>query len=381
MPAVTITGARGSGNVASGLLKPDVDSLVHNLQPNSYPFTVITRTEQHEPVHNNDFDWFETDQEPRADAINNVGGYTNVATALVVNNGSYFAQHDHVRVLRTGEVFRVESVAANTLTVTRGIGGGNAALNNADELLIIGSAQQEGDTSKPARSGNPTKFTDYCQIHKTSVEMTESMRNVDTWTDPHDWTRVKNEKFIEHQKNLEGAAMFGRANKDTSGTHPRRTTGGLLYRISTNITAAGGTLTEAAFFTWARTAFRYGSKSKLLLASRLLVDVLNAYARGKVQVTDPGQKTYGLRIFKFISPHGDINMVVHDMLEGTTLGGYGILVDTDNVKYRPLQNRDTDLYTDRQLPDADTQKQEWISEVGQQVMLEKTHALLTGVTG
>lgn len=380
MPAVTITGARGTGNVASGLLKPDIDRLVHNLQPNAYPFTVITRTEQHSPVHNPDFDWFETDQEPRADAINNGPGYTNADTSLVVDNGSYFAAHDHVRVLRTGEVFRVTSVSTNTLTVVRGIGGGAAALNDNDELLIIGSAQIEGDTSRAARSGNPTKFTDYCQIHRNSVEMTETMRNTDVWTSPDDWTRVKNEKFIEHQKNLESAALFGRPNKDTSGTHPRRTTGGLLYRITTNITAAGGTLTEAAFFTWARTAFRYGSKSKLLLASRLLVDVLNAYARGKVQF-EQSDKTYGVRIFKFISPHGDINMVVHDMLEGTTLGGYGILVDTDNVKYRPLQNRDTDLYTDRQAPDQDTQKQEWISEVGQQVALEKTHALLTGVTG
>ena len=175
-------------------------------------------------------------------------------------------------------------------------------------------------------------------------------------------------------------------NKDTSGSQPRRTTGGALYYIQTNVTAAGGTLTEAAFNAWARSAFRYGSKTKLLLASRLVADVLNGYARGKVQVTDQGRTSYGVRINQLVTYGGDINVVVHDMLtDSTTLSGYAILLDVDQLAYRPLANsngsRDTDLYRDRQAPDADTQKQEWITEVGMQFGLEKTHALLTGVTG
>jgi hypothetical protein len=70
----------------------------------------------------------------------------------------------------------------NTLTVVRGVGGGAAAINDNDELLLIGSAQPEGDTSKPARSGNPTKVTNYTQIHRTPYESTETLIHSDTFT-------------------------------------------------------------------------------------------------------------------------------------------------------------------------------------------------------
>lgn len=382
MSAVTITGARGTGNVSAGLLKPDIDSMAHELEPNSYPFTVITRTIQHEPTHNADFSWFEDTLEPRSDTSNGaVSGTSN--TSIPVHNGSYFAQHDHWRNMRTGEVIRVASVSSNTVTAVRGIGnsGTGVAILDADEWLKVGAAQEEGDTARPARSGNPSQVTNYAQITRNSVSETETMRNTDTYL-ANDWDRVKGKKFIEHQKDIEASVLFGKPNKDTTGTHPRRTTGGALYYITTNVTAAGGTLSESAFYTWARSAFRYGSKTKLLLASRLLVDVLNGYARGKVQVPDQGINSYGVRIFKLISPHGDINMVVHDMLsDSTTLNGYGILLDVANLKFRPLQNRDTNWYPDRQQPDADLQLGEWITEAGVQFANEKTDALLTGVTG
>ncbi len=85
------------------------------LDPNEAPLCVLSRRLAKRAAINPEFSWQEDDLEPRFDQINNGAGYTNVATSLVVDNGAYFAQHFHVLVTRTGEVMRVDSVAANTI--------------------------------------------------------------------------------------------------------------------------------------------------------------------------------------------------------------------------------------------------------------------------
>jgi hypothetical protein len=84
---------------------------------------------------------------------------------------------------------------------------------------------------------------------------------------------------------------------------------------------------------------------------------------------------------QYQSPHGLLNVVRHWLLEGTKFGGYGVIVDLAQTKYRYLQNRDTQIKEQRQAPDADSRKDEYLTEAGLQFGLEKTHALLKGVTG
>jgi hypothetical protein len=54
------------------------------------------------------------------------------------------------------------------------------------------------------------------------------------------------------------------------------------------------------------------------------------------------------------------------------------LVDMDNVKWRPL--RDTRYIQNRQAPDEDSTKNEYLTEGCLEVDLEKSHALISGVT-
>ena len=68
------------------------------------------------------------------------------------------------------------------------------------------------------------------------------------------------------------------------------------------------------------------------------------------------------------------------ILEGAVYGGYGIVIDPENVKYRPLQGRDTKLETNIQANDENQRKDQYITEAGLEVRLPKTHAVLTGVT-
>lgn len=382
-----VSGARGTANVTQSLRKEDFSDHILLLQPDQSPLTVLSKRLNKKPTHNPVFKWAEDDIDPRfsATAASVLAGATSFA--VTAGQGSYFKANDLVRVPRTGEVLKVTSVSTDTLTVTRGIGAGGTgvAMNASEELLVLGSAKAEGATADTARTFNPTVVSNYTQIFRRPVEETETWIHSDQYVSDNDWDYQVRKAGIDHAKDIEETFINGKASEDTTGSQPVRTTGGALSFVTSNLTAAGGTLSEASFFAALRPAFRYGSKTKTGLASGLVVDVLNTYARSKTQVTSPSQDTYGLQVIKYQSPHGTLNLVTHWLLEGSTLGGYMLILDMAQVQYRYLANskgsRDTFLKDNIQAPDADTRKAEFITEAGLQFGLEKTHALITGVTG
>jgi hypothetical protein len=382
-----VTGARGTANITQGLRANDFKDTVLELEPNSYSLTVLLGKLRTEPTVNPKFSWFEDKLASRFDAINNGAGYTNSATSLVVDDGTKFAQHDLVKNTRTGEIIRVSSVSTNTLTVVRGIGGGAAAMNDNDELLRIGGAQPEGDTSKPARSGNPTQVDNYTQIHTTPIEATNTLRYSKTVTRPNDFARQANHAAIEHAKSWEYIAWHGKPSEDTSGSQPRRTTGGVFNYVTTNVTDAGGAMTEAEFFGAFSGAFRYGNQStKTMFASRIVVEAINTFARGKLElIQGDNSSTYGLNVMKYVSPFGAVNVLVHNLFEGSKYGGYAAILDLSLIAERPLANeegsRDTHVEENIQAPDADTRKDQIKTEKGFEVAQDPAHALIVGVTG
>jgi hypothetical protein len=382
------SGPRGTGNITQSIRKIDMSETVLELEPNSYPLTVLSNRLNSKKTSNPEFSWQQDQLRVRFDQVNNGAGYTSGATAIVVDTPAIYAQYDLVKVTRTGETMRVVSVnsGTSTLTVIRGVGGGAAALVDNDPLLVGSTAQPEGDTSKPARSGNPTKVTNYTQIVRTPYESTETLIHSDTFTAPSDWDRNARHASIEHAKGLEYMKLHGRPSEDLTGSQPLRTSGGALYWIATNITAAGGTLSETAFWGAFRNLFRYGNQdSKILLASRLLVDVLQGFPRGKLNVLKADGDTYGLNVRQFESAHGTLNVVTHNLLEGATYGGYGIVLDLSLIKNRPLANdqgsRATHIRQQIQANDADTRKDELLTEEGLEFGQEKAHGLISGVTG
>lgn len=376
-----VTGARGTTLIGTNQRVLNMDKTIKLLQPDAAPFTTFTMQTKKVRTTDPKFLIAEDALEPRFDAVN---GTTGTGTSVVVDNGAYFAEHDLVLVTRTGELMRVTAVATNTLTVVRGVGGSAVALADNDELLLAGSAQPEGDTSKPARSTNPTTITGYTQIFRRPWELTGTAIASENETTPHDWDHQAAKVGIEHKRDIERAFLFGKASENTSGSQARRTTAGILSRISTNSTDAGGALSETEFLGALRQGFRYGGRRKVLMASPLVASVLNTYAAGKVQISQ-SEKTYGVDVTTFTSPFGAVRLVVNWELEGTKYGGYAIGIDFDNVAYRYLANsklnRDSKVRTNIQAPDADTRKDEWLTEAGLQVGLESTHFVITGVTG
>jgi hypothetical protein len=377
----TITGQRTTGNIQAGQRKVDMAQKILLLDPDSAPLCVLSRRLGKASAINPEYSWQEDDLEPRFDAVNNGAGYASGATSIVVDNGAYFAANFHVLVTRTGEVMRVDGVSTNTLTVVRGIGSTAAALVDNDELWVIGTAQPEGDTAPAARSGNATKVTNYLQIFRKSVSASETLRHSDQFTEPNDWEYQQNKAGIEHNKDIELSLWFGKPSE--AGTPPRRTTGGVFHYATSNILGAGGALTEAELFHGLRPAFRYGSKTKVGFGSMLVVDVLNGFPRGKLEVQQ-SEQTFGVSVFTYVSPHGRLRLVSHPLFEGSVYSGVLAILDMEQIRYRYLANRhgsrDTMLLRDRQANDSDSQMDEYLTECGLQFGLAKTHAIINGIT-
>jgi hypothetical protein len=382
-PGTLVTGQRGTLDGNSDNRRIDMADKILLLEPDAAPLTVVTKNITKKGTGNPKFQWQEDELDPRFDAVNNGAGYADSATAIVVDNGAYFEAQNIVYVPRTGESLRVTDVTGNTLTVVRSVGSvAAAALVDNDELLITSTAQPEGDASRPARSRNQTTVYNYTQIFRTPWDATETARHSEYEADD-DWDYQALKHGIEHKKSIEYALMVGAREEDTSSGQARRTTGGFRHYVSTNATDAGGALTEAEFFTALRPCFRYGAKEKWGFASQLSVDVLNTFPRGKLEIQQ-GEKTFGLRVFQYISPHGTLNLVTHYLLEGTTLGGQIWVMDSDVVKYRYLVNkrgsRDTMLNKEIQANDVDGRKDEYLTEAGLEFGSEKRHGYIYGIT-
>ena len=102
----------------------------------------------------------------------------------------------------------------------------------------------------------------------------------------------------------------------------------------------------------------------------------------------PKDKTYGISIAQYISPHGTINLVKDILLEhaGSSsstsyYAGYAFALELEEIVYRFLQNRDVQMEMDIQNPADDYFLDQYICEIGMEFHNEKKHSKLTGVTG
>jgi len=375
-----ITGVVGTGNILSAKRVVDISKKIDVLEPDAAPLVQLTKKLAKRVAVNPKYNWLEEEAMTMVDAINHGAGYTSGDTSIVVDNGSYFRAGDVVKNVTTGEQFLVTAVSTNTLTVSRGWGSTSAAaMSDNDVLLIVGNANEEGATMRTIKTVKSVEKTNYLQIFRRPFGVTETNKNSEMYTGK-DLAHRRMMQLIEHQKDIERAFWFGEPKEDTSGTHPRRATGGVDHWISTNSTDAGGTLTETEWEAWLRTGFRYGSSTKFVFAAPIVISAVSSWANAKLRML-PKDKTYGISVTQYLSPHGVVNLVNMKLFAETSVySGYAYLVDIESVAYRYLSNRDTKLYTNIQANDEDAEKDEYKAEVGLEFKGEKKSAVLTNVT-
>lgn len=376
-----VLGARTTTNVLSDQLAIDIGDQIKLLEPDTQILTIFTREAQKKNTVATKFKWLEDEYKARFDTTS---AAANSAVLLIpVSNPSYYQQWDQVLVTRTGEQLSVEAVEATTIKVQRAIGSTAAALNEGDELMIIGTAQPENDTAKAARSKTPSKVENYTQIFRTPFEQSGSLEASNFMVQPAEWPRLAQRAGAEHAKDKEYAFLLGRKSSTTPGPTEKRTTGGALSFITTNQTDAGGDLSEAEWNAFMGTVMRYGNGGKLAMAGTAGISALNKFPASKL-MTRMGEDTYGINVTQYNSAFGHVNLVYHRLLEGQKYGGYLVVVDISEVAYRPLANseanRDTKVLPNRQAPSQDGRMSEYLTEAGLEFGMQRKHGLISGIT-
>lgn len=306
------------------------------------------------------------------------------ANTFSVADGTMFGADDTLKVINAAgavEVMLVSSVATNVVTVSRGsFESARISFATGANVLRLAAAYTEGDEA------NDPKYTQY----------TNRFNYIQTLRTPYGWTRHasvtkfyggdikkqrKLERAFDHACEIERGILWGElAEINGSGNNPRRTTRGLDKYISTNVFAIDGPLTEDAFNRdCLPSVFRYGSGEKLFLVDSIILGAMEGWGRARIQIDNKLSDTLGYRVRRYISAHGELMIVKHKLFE-TGYTGLGYFVDPANVKMVYLKGGKTRTKMNVHNPSYDGEKHEYITDFGLDVILEKTHGKMTGVT-
>ena len=368
---------RGAMDTAdmSGRLVVDMSAGISLLSPTETPILALLSSKGKKETLSTRFDWLEDDIVSRYDTVS--GEFFATDEEIAVENPSYFNVRDLVQVTRTGELMLVTKVdiPTGTITVERGWGDVSATdLLTGESLQIIGNVNEEGDSSREAIINNPSINYNFTQIFRSSVNITATAKNSATW-DGSDLAYMRYKVGLEHALDIERAFLFGERKEDTSGTHPKRTTAGILSSISSNLIDAEGELDESSFNDNLAQIFAYGSSTKYLFCSGKLISIIAGWARGLLTVR-PSDTATGISLTEYISAHGRLLLVPHRLLRGSLYENYGIFIDLNELTYRYLRGRDTKLYTNVQSPGYDGQIDEYITEAGLEFKSERKHGVI-----
>lgn len=392
--STTITATLHSTNdLTSARLQIDLGSRIHLLDPNQNPATFVAKMANTRKAKQPAINWDTDVLRPDKDQINYSTGYASVDTAVTVDNGDYFAVGDLWQVFDSYEImFVANTPASNVVGFTRNYPGTTSgqtgfptALADNDWLLRISNASEEGSAAPVAQHTKEVQFTNYAQIIKTPFSLTET-EIASLFNNEAQLPYETRKKGIEHEHEKERTFFWGIPSASQTGSASKlvRTAGGAWWYIKQNAPAAqvssNASVTEAEFLSWLRNAFRYGSRRKWLFMCPLLASAIESWGLAKLQTKTP-ENAYGFAPMTWKSPHGEVTLVIHKMLEGPnpgTVGGWNFMLDMEEVEYRPL--RDTKLELNIQAPDEDRRDAQYLTEMSLGFGNPSHHAVLYGMT-
>lgn len=383
MPTM-VTTARGTGVLATETRRTrDVSPLIAQLEGDAGPLVTLLMRLRSKSSTDPKFEWFEDELLPRFDVL--AGILAAGDATMKVTNYKYFRAGDIVRVNK-GEKVRVTTTPTTVdVAIARSIGStaaAGAAVGN--QLHLIGNSNAENGSGRSLLSTIRQAKFNYCQIfkHPFGYSATAMATNQFGQKDPE---AEKAKQLIEHKKDLELSFILGEASEDLTGEQPQRTTGGIEEFIATNVQDMGGVMTEAEFNDFMRRVFRYGSNERVGILSPLLSTVFSNLAAGKLQ-TRNDDKTYGITLSRYQSAGRVIELVEHKLLNNDDLtdlsgiAGWGLFLDIADLQIRYMNGRFTILKENIQANDVDGRQDQYLSEVGLELQLEKKHGMATGVT-
>jgi hypothetical protein len=313
---------------------------------------------------------------------------------------------------------RVVTAVDNVINTTNLIDGGTPGPVNAP-VAIIGTANAEGSTSVGGILIAPFKVENNTQIFKNPFSVTGTALVTPTdWDARGTYPELAQDNLIRHMVDMENAFLWGQKSvttvMDDGEEVPRRTMGGVkwfleeyekansIYRGGTGapvmdsnddedkriIYASSGSVNASDFFgTYMERLFRCTSNrgyEKLCLCGSGVLGALETYLKshGGIQ-TNKGMKAetaWGWNVYTVETTYGTVHFKSHPLFQRNRRRRFDALfLDVGNLKYRPLNKRDTKKFKGRQNPDADKRKDLWQTECSLELRQPQSHMLMRNI--
>lgn len=371
------------------------------LDPNgSAPLYALTSMMETVATDDPTFHWFE-EELPNYRVVLSADIDDAVTAIPLASGATYFKEGDLVRVEQTDELLMVTAnpVSDTSITVSRGFAGSTATLVDFDgaginpNLMLIGSAYEEGSDAPEGRSYLPTEHDNNTQIFRDTFEIT----NTDVETEMRTGDTVKEDKrkcLTRHSMGIEKSMIFGRKSVTMKNGRPRRTMDGIIAQIPTDNVAvpSAGTWDMTEIEDYLRMLFTFGSNEKICFGgNRFMLGVQQIVRKNSAYQLAPVSTEYGMKVTRFITPFGTLVLKTHPLFNQMSSGvtaatayravdSWGLIIDAKYIKYRPLRNRDTKYEPSLQEPGKDGKQAGYITEAGIQVAHPKTFGLIKGLT-
>jgi hypothetical protein len=391
------------------------------LYPNSSeigkaPLTALTSMMKSESTDDPEFNWFSKQLDDRR-VVLTTDIATTGQTALVVSNvgarantGAFIVKTGDVLMVEgTGELVRVtaDPTTGTGLTVSRGFGGTTAAVQTFagnPNLIVVGSAYEEGSNSPSGVNYDPVQFYNYCQIFRNSLELTRTASKTRLRTG--DAVKEAKRECLEIMSvDMERAFWFGGRALVTLNGKPCRSTAGIVNQIKAGNTLAGscdgvafvsgsggcaapaaGKITLKWVDDFMEACFRYGSHEKMAFSGNTpLMAIQQAVRLNTSYQIEYGVKEYGMLVSKLHSPFGTLVMKTHPLFTQMTAGSAGNLsagnniyvLDMDKIKYRYVD--DVKYESDLTAVGLDGMKSGYLAECGLELQHPNAHFMGTGI--
>ncbi len=126
------------------------------------------------------------------------------------------------------------------------------------------------------------------------------------------------------------------------------------------------------------TIFKYGSNQKIAFVGETVANQLQQMGKDRWKPTVV-ENTYGVNLIRYTTFAGDLMVHLHPQFRQLAhMKQSMVIVDFPYLSYRYLEGRDTQLLENRQSPDADSVKHEYLTECGLELLQDKVHAYIKG---
>ncbi len=211
---------------------------------------------------------------------------------------------------------------------------------------------------------------------------------------PMELDRLQARKLKKFKTDIEWCILTnGTIDLDASTENPKRkfagfgvgNSNGVVQSNNGNITSdfqlGESSFTMANFDDFLKNAFEdleEGTDEKDMFVSTDWMNAITARVRAEsstLLVTKMGVGVRaGLRVTSYEGPLGAVNFIRHPKLKGA-LAKFALIVDWSNFRLRPLRTRDVQLQIDIVKDGVDGQVDQWLAELGPQIMNEQTFTI------